>query len=99
MPGEAPGEAVLRLGVRLEEQPTLLEIRPVETSPPVVRAEARPAPASTQTLHALTERVVNAALDLTPFYELAAGHPVLGPLTRSLQGSSLSGLPVSSTCW
>lgn len=86
MPGEAPGEAVLRLGVRLEEQPTLLEIRQVETCPPVVRAEARPAPASTQALHALTGRVVNAALDLTPFYELAAGHPVLGPLTRSLHG-------------
>ncbi len=72
--------------MRLEEQPTLLEIRQVETCPPVVRAEARPAPASTEALHALTGRVVNAALDLSPFYELAAGHPALGPLTRSLHG-------------
>jgi DNA-3-methyladenine glycosylase II len=87
VPGEAPArEAVLRLGVRLEERPTLLEIRQVETSPPVVRALARPGPTSTQALHALTERVVNAVLDLTPFYELAAGHPVFGPLTRSLHG-------------
>jgi DNA-3-methyladenine glycosylase II len=81
-----PGAAVLRLGVRLEERPTLIEVRQVELSPPIVRAEGRPAPASADTLHALTERVVNAALDLTPFYELAVGHPVFGPLTRSLHG-------------
>jgi DNA-3-methyladenine glycosylase II len=85
-PAGTPGQAVLRLGVRLEERPTLLEIRQPETAPPVVRVEARPAPASCQVLRALAERVVNAALDLTPFYQLAAGHPVLGPLTRSLHG-------------
>ena len=34
----------------------------------------------------LAERVINAGLDLKPFYELAVGHPVLGPLTRSLHG-------------
>ena len=28
--------------------------------------------------------MVNAGLDLKPFYELAADHRVLGPLTRSL---------------
>ena len=67
-------------------QPTLLEIRQIQVTPPVVKAEARPAPASPATLRAMAGRVVNADLDLEPFYGLAAGHPVLGPLTRSLYG-------------
>jgi DNA-3-methyladenine glycosylase II len=82
----APERAVLRLGVRLEGRPTLIEIRQLQPSPPVVRAEARPAPMSVDNLRVLVERVVNAGLDLEPFYEVAAGHPVLGPLTRSLHG-------------
>jgi DNA-3-methyladenine glycosylase II len=84
---EAPiGEAALREGVRINGQPTLLEIRQVKVAPPVVRAEARPARASPAGLRAMVARVVNADLDLTPFYHLAAGHPVLGPLTRSFHG-------------
>ena len=50
-------------------------------------AEARPAPESLPALQALAARVVNADLDLQPFYDLAAGHPVLGPLTRTLYGA------------
>jgi DNA-3-methyladenine glycosylase II len=82
----AEAHAVLRLGVRLEGRPTLLEIRQIELSPPLVRGEVHPASASVEVLSALVERVVNANLDLTPFYELAAPHPVIGPLTRSLCG-------------
>jgi DNA-3-methyladenine glycosylase II len=77
---------VLRLGVWLESRPTLLEIRQVSVSPAVVRAEARPASSSSQSLRALTERVANAELELAPFYELAASHPVLGPLTKRFYG-------------
>jgi DNA-3-methyladenine glycosylase II len=84
--GTPTGEVTLRQGVRIGGQPTLLEIRQVQVTPPVVRAEARPAPASPAALRAMVERVVNADLDLAPFYELAAGHPVLGALTRSFHG-------------
>ncbi len=83
---DAPDEPVLRLGVRLEGRPTLLVIRQPAGSTPIVTAEARPAPADAQGLRALTQRVINAELDLLPFYELSAGHPVLGPMTRSLHG-------------
>ena len=82
-------KATMRQGVRIDGQPTLLEIRQTRPSPPVVRADARPAPKSLHTLRAMVERVVNADLDLAPFYELAAGHPVLGPVTRSFNGLKL----------
>ena len=86
-PSVAPaGEATLRQGVRIDGRPTLLEIHQVQLTPPVMRAAARPAPTSPAALRATVERVVNADLDLTPFYDLAAGHRVLGPLTRSLHG-------------
>jgi DNA-3-methyladenine glycosylase II len=84
--GALAGETTLGQGVRIDGQPTLLEIRQVEAIPPVVRAEARPEPASPAALRAMVERLVNADLDLAPFYELAAGHPVLGPLARSFHG-------------
>jgi DNA-3-methyladenine glycosylase II len=84
--GATPDDLVLRLGVRVAHVPTLLEIRQAGLSPAVVRAEARPAPASRAALRTLAARIVNADLDLTPFYERAAGHPVFGPLTRSLHG-------------
>jgi DNA-3-methyladenine glycosylase II len=82
----ASTEAVLRLGVRLEERPTLVVIRQVQLSPPVVQAEARPGPVSAQAVADLGRHVVNADLDLNPFYEVASSHRVLGPLTRRLHG-------------
>jgi DNA-3-methyladenine glycosylase II len=86
--GEVRTEASLemRLGVWLDDRPTLLEIRADKSHPGVIQAEARPVPASRSALHALAARVVNAALELQPFYDQAAGHPVLGRVTRSLHG-------------
>lgn len=80
------GESVLRLGVLVEDRPTLLEIREARRSPAAVIAEARPAPAGLSALQVLIARVVNADLDLQPFYDLVAGHPVLGPLACTLCG-------------
>jgi DNA-3-methyladenine glycosylase II len=89
-PGPAPGvaseDAVLREGVRIDGRPTLLEIRQVRSNPPVVRGEARPLPASPASLRELTGKVVNAGLDLAPFYASAADHPVFGPLIGRLHG-------------
>lgn len=80
------GESLLRQGARIDGRPTLIEIHQIRPAPPVVRAEARPAPTSRAVLSAMVARIVNADLDLGPFYEMAGGHPVLGPLPRSLRG-------------
>jgi DNA-3-methyladenine glycosylase II len=86
VPGEASRAAILREGVRIDGQPTLLEIRQVRSTPPVVSGEAHPFPASLESLRELTAKVVNASLDLVPFYETAADHPVFGPLIGRLHG-------------
>jgi DNA-3-methyladenine glycosylase II len=75
----------LRLAVRLEHGPTLVEVRQSDTGPAAVEAESWPDP-SPPDLRATIERVVNADLELLPFYELVAEHQVLGPLTRRLRG-------------
>jgi DNA-3-methyladenine glycosylase II len=49
-------------------------------------AEASPAPASSIVVRGMAARVLNADLDLQPFYDLAAGHAVMGPVTRALHG-------------
>lgn len=77
--------SVLRLGVWLDERPTLIEARQVREMPAILRAEAKPAPRPV-CVRDLVGSVVNAPLDLGPFYDLAAGHDVLGPLTRELHG-------------
>ena len=80
-----PAASSLRLGVWLGDDPTGIEIRQLSLDPAVVGAEARPqAPAAS--VQALVARVVNAAMELMPFYELVAAHPVLGPLTREFRG-------------
>ncbi len=81
-----PTTAALRMGVRLEGEPTLLEMRRAGPPSGKLTAEARPAPASARSLHALAARVLNADLELQPFYELASAHPVFGPLTQRLYG-------------
>ena len=77
---------VLRMGVRVDDVPTLLQMRQNGPTSAAMTAEARPVPASPRLLQGVAARVLNADLDLQPFYDLAAGHPVLGPLTRALHG-------------
>lgn len=99
--GRAPGdpaadqaarsEPALRHGVWLHGAATLLEVResrPLRSAATsvAVTALARPAPASAVALRDLSARILNAELALQPFYDIAADHPVLGPLTRSLHG-------------
>lgn len=84
--GVAAAEPVLRMGVRLGGVPTLLLMRQRGPSSAVMTAEARPAAASPASLRDMAARVLSADLDLQPFYDLAAGHPVMGPLTRALHG-------------
>lgn len=85
-PHESETAPILRLGVRLDGVPTLLEIGETSPGSVVMTASAHPGPAAPGALHRLAARVLNADLELQPFYDRAAGHPVLGPLTRSLRG-------------
>lgn len=91
-PIEAPG--TLRSAVRLDGTPAILEVRQVSEEPARLEAEVppsdpegagRPQPGP-ESIAAMAARLVNADLDLRPFYDLGAGHPLLGPLTRELHG-------------
>jgi DNA-3-methyladenine glycosylase II len=90
--GRAVGDAdaategdCLRLGVFLDSHPAVLEVEQISRRP--VRLQASTAPAApARTVRQLAARVVNAGLDLRPFYRLVSGHPILGPLSTSLEG-------------
>jgi DNA-3-methyladenine glycosylase II len=76
---------VLRVVARFDRQPAVFEIRQTRRSPPRIEAF------STPHLHErrLQERVrwlVSADLDLRPFYRLVASHPIMGRVSRSLNG-------------
>ena len=82
---ESGGPETLRLGVWLADRPTLLEVRQRSEEPGVVAATASPeAPA--EELHRLVARIVNADMELLPFYKAAAGHPVMEALTLQFRG-------------
>jgi DNA-3-methyladenine glycosylase II len=73
-----------------EAQPVGLQTRgtskhAIDDRPAVLEATSRPR-AERQATEAIARRLVNAELDLRPFYQVAAGHPVIGPLTRALHG-------------
>ena len=90
----AETSATLRSAVRLDGVPFLLEVRQVTAEPPRLEAEIplagraatdRPQP-SPGSVESMAARLVNADLDLRPFYELAADHPTMGPLSHELHG-------------
>ncbi len=91
-PQETPTK--LRSAVRLDGAPFVLEIRQIVKDPARLEAEValpedesnkQPQPASAS-VAVMAARLVNADLDLRPFYGLAVDHPMLGPLTRALHG-------------
>ena len=76
---------VLKVAARFDRRPAIFEIRQTRRSPPRIEAF------STTHLHErqLQERVrwlVSADLDLRPFYRLVAPHPIMGAVSRSLNG-------------
>ncbi len=82
---EESERATLRLGVWLGDRPTRVDVRDDGAGTGRVTAISEPA-APRETLERLVRRVVNADMDLMPFYERVSAHPVLGPLTRELPG-------------
>ncbi|MCL5735019.1 MAG: hypothetical protein M1274_05430 [Actinobacteria bacterium] len=84
----------LLLPVRFDGTPAVLGIRQVATEPACLEVEVHssprrsrsPKPPAGKAIAATAARLVNAALDLRPFYRLVEDHDLLGPLSASLYG-------------
>lgn len=76
---------VLRAGVRLAGRPAIVEIRQYGERPEAVEATASARIAGAR-LREIAGWLVTADLDLRPFYDLSAAHPVMGPVASSLYG-------------
>ncbi len=77
--------AVLRVAVRIRDNPTVLEMRQARRDPSTLEIRAIP-PTSASTLKQIARWILFAELDLRPFYRLAASDSVLGPITQRLHG-------------
>jgi len=77
--------SVLRSAVRIQDNPTVLELRQVRRDPATfeIRTDL---PDSTSEVKRIARWIIFAELDLLPFYRLAASHSVLGPITQELHG-------------
>ncbi len=77
--------SVFRCAVRIQDNPTVLEMRQIRRKPPAL--EVRTAlPNSASEVKRIARWIVFAELDLLPFYRLAGSHSVLGPITQELHG-------------
>jgi DNA-3-methyladenine glycosylase II len=76
---------VLRSAVRIRGNPTVLELRQVHRDPPTLEISTD-LPDSASEVKRIAKWIVFADLDLRPFYQIAASHSVLGPITRELHG-------------
>jgi len=84
-PEPAENATVLRMAVRIDGKPVLLEVRQAAGEPSVLQVFSRD-DASPERLQEQAGWVVLADLDLGPFYRMAESHPILGPLAASLHG-------------
>jgi DNA-3-methyladenine glycosylase II len=77
--------SVLRSAVRIQDNPTVLELRQVRRDPPAL--DIRTAlPNSESEVKRIARWIIFADLDLRPFYRIAASHSILGPITQELHG-------------
>lgn len=82
LPAIEPASETLRVGIDVGGQPAIVEL---QQSGKGIEA-AGPSCIGATPLREIAARIVNAALDLRPFYALCADHPVLGPVAGSLRG-------------
>jgi len=75
----------LKIAVLLGGQPAVVEIRQMRKAPPVIEASVAIS-VSQDRLVELARWVTSGDLDLRPFYRIAASHPVMGPIAKSLHG-------------
>jgi DNA-3-methyladenine glycosylase II len=84
-PEPAEDTAVLRMAVRIDGKPVLLEVRQESSQPAVLQVSSQD-DAPPERLQEQAGWLVLADLDLEPFYRLVKSHPVLGPLAASFHG-------------
>jgi DNA-3-methyladenine glycosylase II len=84
-PARNPLPTKLRLAMRVGARSTIIEIRQRNVNPPILTVRSS-LDLDRERLREILRRLVSAQLDLRPFYRLAAGHPVMGPVSRSLWG-------------
>jgi DNA-3-methyladenine glycosylase II len=84
-PDRVQGPSVFRCAVRIENRPTILEMRQVRRDPPLLEIRTVPS-SSAPVVKRIAGWIIFADLDLRPFYQVAASHPVLRPITKELQG-------------
>jgi 3-methyladenine DNA glycosylase/8-oxoguanine DNA glycosylase len=84
-PGQFQDFSLLRSPVRIQDNPTVLELRQVHRDPPTleIRTNLR---GSASEVKRIARWIIFADLDLGPFYRIAASHSVLGPITQELHG-------------
>ncbi len=83
---DEPGELDLyRAAVRVNERPSLMEVREAGRKPLRLAATFKPA-SSERKMRELAEWIMHTDLDLRPFYRLVREHDVLGPLIKCLRG-------------
>jgi len=84
-PERTTEEGGLRVVVRVDDRPLVIVLTQLSEEPPLLQVTA-PAGAPLEQVRALAEWVVQSELDLHPFYDVAARHPVLRAITRELWG-------------
>jgi DNA-3-methyladenine glycosylase II len=77
--------SVLRSAVRIQDNPTVLEMRQVRRDPPTLEIRSV-LPDSASEAKRIARWIIFADLDLRPFYRIAASHSILGPITQEFHG-------------
>jgi DNA-3-methyladenine glycosylase II len=77
--------SVLRTAVRIQDNPTVLELRQVRRDPPSLEISTDLTDSKSE-VKRIAKWIVFADLDLRPFYRITASHSVLGPITQGLSG-------------
>ena len=77
--------SVLRSAVRIENNPTVLEMRQVRRDPPTLEIRTALTNSASE-VKRIARWIIFADLDLRPFYRVAASHPILGAITKELHG-------------
>lgn len=75
-----------RLALWWEENPTVLQLRQPGRDPPTVEARADPHPEDAAGLADLLGGILNADLELSPFYSRALDHRALAGVVKDLEG-------------
>jgi DNA-3-methyladenine glycosylase II len=75
----------LRMAVRIDGRPVLLEVRQAASEPSVLQVSS-PDDVDSERLQEQAGWIVLADLDLGPFYRMAENNPIIGPIARKFQG-------------